>query len=185
VFANAPAQLSSLTLLEVLNIGGGGIFNLGRQSVAALLNVCSSEVNYNARYEGNISLLIADVNAAFTNGSAGSLATTLDGFNNAGCPLGGTRSTSSGAAGQHTMTIHPNPFSQQAVAEFTFSNQERYTLVLLDMNGRVVNRVAEGVAEAGKSYSFRIAGSELSEGVYTLRLLSENSSESKRLVLHK
>ncbi|WP_044337151.1 hypothetical protein [Rossellomorea aquimaris] len=35
-----------LTLAEVLNTGGGGIVALGRQSVGALLNASSPDVNY-------------------------------------------------------------------------------------------------------------------------------------------
>jgi hypothetical protein len=45
VLKNAPSNLVNLTLLQALN-GGGGIYNLARQAVAALLNTCSDEVDY-------------------------------------------------------------------------------------------------------------------------------------------
>ncbi|MFV8225004.1 T9SS type A sorting domain-containing protein, partial [Christiangramia aquimixticola] len=84
-----PSALQGKTLLEVLNLGGGGVYNLGRQSVAALLNTCHSDVNYEI---GSTEALIAYVNASLKNnpGEAGSI---LDAFNNAGCTLGGTRAT--------------------------------------------------------------------------------------------
>jgi hypothetical protein len=191
VFTSAPTQVRNYTLLEALNLGGGGIENLARQSVAALLNVCSDEVNYNKAYEGNIAKLIADVNAAYMNASAGMLAITLDSYNNAGCPLEGTSATTAsltlgdGSAAARAMGIYPNPFSYQASVEFTLGKSERYNLQVLDMSGRVVNKVATGVAEAGRPYRFQIEGRDLAEGVYMVRLITDKSIQTQRLVLRK
>jgi hypothetical protein len=58
VFVNAPSNLANLTLLQALNLGGGGIFNLARQGVAALLNTCSDEVHYSTPYGSYIKCLL-------------------------------------------------------------------------------------------------------------------------------
>ncbi|WP_177204612.1 T9SS type A sorting domain-containing protein [Hymenobacter arizonensis] len=191
VFTSAPSQVRSLNLLEALNLGGGGIENLARQSVAALLNICSNDVNYNPMYEGNTAKLIVDVNAAYMNATAGSLASTLDSYNNAGCPMGGTSATTAsltlgdGSAAERAMGIYPNPFSYQASVEFTLGKSERYNLQVLDMSGRVVSKVATGVAEAGTAYRFQIEGRDLAEGVYMVRLITDKSIQTQRLVLKK
>ena len=92
VFVNAPSNLANFTLLQALNLGGGGIYNLARQGVAALLNACSDEVDYPAPYSDNTQISNRCVNTAYLAGgsSARKLATQLDILNNSGCPLGGT-----------------------------------------------------------------------------------------------
>ncbi|GAB3295934.1 hypothetical protein GCM10027511_10070 [Hymenobacter humi] len=192
VFTSAPAELKYLTLQEALNLGGGGIYNLARQSVAALLNACSDQVNYNARYEGHISVLQYDVNHAFETGTAGSLASTLDGYNNEGCPLGGTRATTapnatlgSAPLAERAMDIYPNPFTHQASIEFTLSKSEHYSVQVLDMSGRLVTRVATGVAEAGTPNRFQVSSSNMAEGIYMVRLVTDSSIQTKRLILRK
>ena len=82
VFLNAPDNLKDLTLLQVLNLGGNGnCENLGRQSVAALLNICDGTLNFRI---ATIAELQAQVNTAFLNGTCINLGNVLDGFNNEG-----------------------------------------------------------------------------------------------------
>lgn len=90
-----PGSLSSLgnnTLLQALNYSGGsGVAGaariLLRAAVAALLNACDPDVNYPL----TVNDIIADVNEALASGNRSqilTLATTLDGYNNLGCPIG-------------------------------------------------------------------------------------------------
>ena len=107
VFGTVPEELEGLTLLEVLNLGGGGVYNLGRQSVAALLNTCSDEGVDNTNdgldyYYTDVAELIAYVNANFGHNQAGAAGTYLDELNNAGCPLGGTSATTAPSEGCDT-----------------------------------------------------------------------------------
>ena len=108
-YEDAPAELRDLTLLEVLNLGGGGIYNLGRQSVAALLNTCSSGMDDIDFYYSNVTDLINDVRMAIANGEAGSFASQLDMWNQEGCPLGGSRATTEPSDG---CPVHPPAASQ-------------------------------------------------------------------------
>ena len=186
--------IENLTLLQALNEGGGGAYNLARQSVAALLNICSSQVNY-AVYEGNIAGFISAVSDAFKslNGTTpGGYATYLDGLNNAGCPLGGTPATIAANAplgnalvAAPTMDIYPNPFSHLAWVDFTLSKSEHFSVLVLDMSGRVVTRVATGVAEAGIPNRFQLSSSEMAEGIYLVRLITDGSTQTKRLTVRK
>jgi hypothetical protein len=104
VFAGAPEPYASMTLLQGLNLqGGGGVAGaqeiLLRAAVAALLNAAydsadgehlqfpwrRNDVGVNGEPP-----LIPTVNAALTSGSRSTilaLATSLDAANNLGCPL--------------------------------------------------------------------------------------------------
>lgn len=74
-----------MTLLDVLEQGGGGLNALGRHTVAALLNAASPGVSYD--------LAVQDVIDAFNNVFPGSrqeynsLKGEFEGFNEQGCPL--------------------------------------------------------------------------------------------------
>lgn len=206
VFTSAPIELDNLTLLDALNLGGGGIYNLARQSVAALLNICHEDVNYTAYTTAG---LISAVNTAYANNTvanptAGSLATDLDLLNNKGCPLGGSPATrpavstsaSSGAsplasrtsgtlAISKPLTIHPNPVSAKATIEFVLANAQHYSLQIFDGKGRVVARVAAGIAEPGKHYSFQFSNSTLPEGLYMVRLITDKSTQITRMIMSR
>jgi hypothetical protein len=85
--------LGSMTLLEALDVSGGGGNTLTgasrtllRAAVAALLNASSNGVNYPI----STAKIISDVNAALASGDRKTILTlagTLDGYNNLGCPL--------------------------------------------------------------------------------------------------
>jgi hypothetical protein len=195
IFTSAPDELEDLTLLQALNLGGGGIYNLARQSVAALLNICSSEVNYNSAYPYTSSLISA-VNAAFDSGSKSRIAnlgTTLDIYNNAGCPLGGSPATTSATSSsssslysnENSLRLHPNPFSDKTTIEFTSEQGGTYELVLYDMSGRLVKKVSSGLAEAGKPYSITIRSAMLKEGMYLARLRVGNVTRSVKVILKR
>lgn len=71
------------TLLQALQAGGGGINNLGRQGVAALLGASHPGVDFPLTSEQVIQL----VRDAIAEGTVGATATYLDGLVNLGCPL--------------------------------------------------------------------------------------------------
>jgi hypothetical protein len=72
-----------LTLLDVLNLGGGGLNALGRAAVAALLNAASPDVDYDL----TTAQVITAFNAVFPGGDYETLKNRLDLLNNQGCPL--------------------------------------------------------------------------------------------------
>lgn len=80
VFADAFGEM---TLQEVLSQGGGGLKALGRHAVAALLNAASPGVDYDM----TTAEVIAAFNAAYLSGDYEALKTTLEDFNEQGCPL--------------------------------------------------------------------------------------------------
>ena len=83
------------------------------------------------------------------------------------------------------MDIYPNPFSYLAWVDFTLSKSEHFSVLVLDMSGRIVTRVATGVAEAGIPNRFQLSSSEMAEGIYLVRLITDGSIQTKRLVVRK
>ncbi len=84
VFSNT---FPGMTLLQVLEQGGGGMRALGRHAAAALLNAASADVSYDLTVEQ----VISSFNSAYASGNAGTIARQKDLFdmlNNLGCPLG-------------------------------------------------------------------------------------------------
>jgi hypothetical protein len=80
VFENA---FPGMTLLEVLEQGGGGLNALGRHTVAALLNAASTGVDY----PWTVQQVITAFNNVFPGGNYETLKNQLEGFNELGCPL--------------------------------------------------------------------------------------------------
>ncbi|RJQ20585.1 MAG: hypothetical protein C4560_04640 [Nitrospiraceae bacterium] len=82
VFENA---FTGMTLLQVLEQGGGGLNALGRHTVAALLNAASQGVDYDL----SVSQVIATFNNAFpgTTTNYNSVKDWLERYNEQGCPL--------------------------------------------------------------------------------------------------
>ena len=148
VFTNAPERLANLTLLEALNLGGGGIYNLARQGVAALLNACGGDVNY-AGYEDDTQLVIDAVNQAYAIGGTapGTLASQLDTFNNTGCPLGGTRATNATNCTEDDdktprmkVLLHPNPYTDNFNLEITTTSVDKVGVAVYDMMGKLLEK---------------------------------------------
>jgi hypothetical protein len=72
-----------ITLMKALNLGGGGKTKLARQGVAALLDAAHPDVEYPL----SIGDVLNAVHDALASGQYEPLATTLDEYNNLGCPL--------------------------------------------------------------------------------------------------
>lgn len=86
VFGLTGPFANSLTLLDALNQGGGGIYALGRHAVAALLDTANGGVAYGY----TTAQVIAMTQAAYTSGDADQILATKDLFaaqNEKGCPL--------------------------------------------------------------------------------------------------
>jgi hypothetical protein len=80
VFADAFA---GMTLVQVLELQGGGLDALGRHAVAALLSAASPEVDYAM----SVADVIAAFDATYASGDYETLKNRLDVLNNQTCPL--------------------------------------------------------------------------------------------------
>ena len=82
VFGESPLD-DDLTLLQALNLGGGGLNALARAAVAALLNAASDEIDF----EFTVEEVIAMFQEAIETGNIEDVKDEFDRENNRGCPI--------------------------------------------------------------------------------------------------
>jgi hypothetical protein len=89
-------KAGTLNLLEAIGLKGGGYNKLAKQSTAALLNACSSAVNYQY-LETQIKTEIKDAfnNSVYNNSYTNTLSSKFETANNAGCPSAATSALAS------------------------------------------------------------------------------------------
>ena len=189
IFTSAPSSIADLSLLEVLNLGGGGIYNLARQSVAALLNTCSSEVDF---AYSNVESLISDVNEAFTNGEAGSFGTYLDGLNMAGCPLGGSSATTAPTSPECDATaatlapsgfsVSPVPFVDQISVQYHFNYVSNVNIQFFNLSGQMLQSFKFRGVTAGNISDLNVGAFVRSSQAYIIKVNTDRESFSKTII---
>jgi hypothetical protein len=188
VFDNEPASFTNLTLLEALNLRGGGVYNLARQGVAALLNACSDEVDYPAPYLNNPQSVINPVNQAFKDGGKvpGELASKLDILNNSGCPLGGTRATTLANCDSKTSNVsfeaYPVPFKNQLTIKYKFDYSSDVKIELIDYQGVTVFSENDSNSYLDKEVSLSFKFKREKEQVYFVRVTTNQGSTIKKVL---
>jgi hypothetical protein len=185
VFTSAPSNLADLTLLEALNLGGGGIYNLARQGVAALLNACSDEVDYPAPYLDNPQSVIDAVNAAYEAGgnAPGTLATQLDNLNNSGCPLGGTSADpNSKASSKAEFTVYPVPFKDNITIRYDFDYKTNARIEISDLSGRVVLRHDDPDAYFNKEVTLNVKYNHNEVQLFIVKVITNRGVAIKKVL---
>ena len=184
VFTSAPNGLANKTLLQVLNLGGGGVNNLGRQSVAALLNICHPDVNYPTPYI-TIQSLVNAVNAAFQvggNGPAGALASQLDALNNTGCPLGGTSATSASRVAESMFDIYPVPFNDELTIRYDFDYISDVTIEFFDLKGLLIKTIHDSNSYYKKEMKIDVQLLRESSQIYFVKVTTSRGTEMKKII---
>jgi hypothetical protein len=177
-----------LTLLEALNLGGGDFNALARHAAAAILNSCA-DVNY--KYDETE---IRDmVTAAFNTNKAKLAHSKLESANEEGCPLDRAELTATAtsalqsleATGAGELRAYPTPFSDRATISFTTAVDENYSVRLYDMKGSLITELKTGRSTAGVANEVEVDGTNLQEGLYLARMLSDSGMKTVKLLLKK
>ncbi|MFD1096219.1 Ig-like domain-containing protein [Salegentibacter chungangensis] len=196
VFANAPQEFkdADLTLLEALNLGGGGIYNLARQSVAALLNTCSSGEDDIEFAYSDIETLIEDVNYAFANGEAGSFGSYLDGLNQAGCPLGGSAATTApnGTCGSEessslqadagSFSVSPVPFKDHLTVKYNFNYTSNVNIQIFNLSGQMIQNFKFKEVSGGDISQLSLGFTVRPSQAYIIKVNTDRESFSKTIL---
>ena len=197
-YYDAPEELRDLTLQEVLNLGGGGVFNFGRQSVAALLNACSGEVDYELPEVTDVIGYVRDnVNNA---GAAGSY---LDMLNNAGCTMGGSRATTApsddcesyekpkgngknkNAKATSDVSVFPVPFKETVNLSYDFDYTSDVTIEMFDMRGRHLRTYKDKKVTKGSVTKMDIDFALKANQSYILKVTTDREKFVKQIVSSK
>lgn len=80
---------------------------------------------------------------------------------------------------------YPNPFNPATAIEFTVPATARATLKVYNLVGQEVATIFDGIAEAGTYHAARFDASQLASGIYFARLVSNNKTQIKKMVLMK
>ena len=89
------------------------------------------------------------------------------------------------AHSNNTLTSIPNPTKGQSQAIFVTGKTERATLEVYDMNGRLVQGLFSGIAEAGIEYRTDFDGLRLPNGIYVYRLQTESEIVIDKFIIAK
>lgn len=80
---------------------------------------------------------------------------------------------------------YPNPFDGTTTVRFSVETAQAVTLTLFDGVGREIRTLYAGTPSAGAVQAVTVDGTDLPNGVYTVRLEGNGFSESKRITLVK
>ena len=83
-----------------------------------------------------------------------------------------------------TLGCYPNPFNPATTITFTLPQKDNVKLVVYDVLGREVMKLANGAYEAGE-HKFRFNASDLASGVYIYSLQTSGKALSKKMMLLK
>lgn len=79
---------------------------------------------------------------------------------------------------------YPNPFNPVTKISFAIPKNGKVSLKIYDLNGKLVSTLFDGMQTAG-NYETSFNGSNLASGVYFYRLVSDNFTETKKMILTK
>jgi len=82
------------------------------------------------------------------------------------------------------LRCYPNPFNPVTTISFQIPQKEFVSLVVYDLNGRVVSYLINEKLNAGE-YKINFDGSTLTSGIYFYKLTAGGFSETKKMVLVK
>lgn len=80
---------------------------------------------------------------------------------------------------------YPNPAVGKTNIEFNMVNAGAYSLEIYDMKGSLVKVIAKGQAESNKLMYNELDATSYSEGVYLVKLLTDNQIFTKRIMIAK
>jgi hypothetical protein len=105
-------------------------------------------------------------------------------WTNLGDSFPGDETVSSQPATISLCGVHPNPFNPSTVASFELRVAGHVSLKVYDTAGRLVSTLVDGWREAG-SHEVTFDGSNLSTGIYLLKLSAGDYTAVQKLVLLK
>ncbi len=80
---------------------------------------------------------------------------------------------------------YPNPFNPKTTIRFSVDKTDRATVTVVNPLGQAVATLFNALAEAGRTYSVELDGTQLPSGVYYYRLHSGGKLSVRKLVLTK
>lgn len=99
-------------------------------------------------------------------------------------PLTSVESPTAGIPRKITLSVYPNPFNPRTTIAFDLPSDERVTLMIYDITGRLVETLADAVYSRGM-HTIGFDGSRFASGVYFARLNTATAARTQELLLLK
>ncbi len=80
------------------------------------------------------------------------------------------------------LTGHPNPFADELQLSFALPIAQAYTLAVYDAQGRLVQQLASGQAEAGQARQLAVPTRTYAAGLYLVRLTTSTGTRQLKLL---
>jgi hypothetical protein len=93
---------------------------------------------------------------------------------------GGVTSVTNAGNINATFNVYPNPMSENGKIELTLQERINGSLVLTDVNGKVLLVIAEGEFDINNEFDLSLNG--YPQGIYVLKLSSDKGSSIKKIV---
>ena len=79
---------------------------------------------------------------------------------------------------------YPNPFNASTTIEYKLMKNGKFEILVFDINGRKVSTLQSGFKSKG-IYQFVWNASDMSSGIYYLKLIASDNTETKKILLLK
>jgi hypothetical protein len=87
--------------------------------------------------------------------------------------------------GNNSLSVYPNPFTDNTKIEFYLENGSNYRVTLCNALGQEVKILSEGISlETGKK-SIHLTTSDLEQGVYFCKLVSDDNLIIRKMIHSK
>jgi hypothetical protein len=81
------------------------------------------------------------------------------------------------------LSVSPNPVRENATISFSINKDQKVQLMVFDVKGKLISKLYDGNAEAGRKYEFEWNAGSLIPGTYIGRLVIQNEVISKNIIL--
>lgn len=78
---------------------------------------------------------------------------------------------------------YPNPFSKNNVFKLTLTKTEDLSITLFDLSGKLIKQISDGKITSGEHY-FNLGNSLIGNGIYFLKLSSNEHTETFKLIVN-
>jgi hypothetical protein len=82
----------------------------------------------------------------------------------------------------NNFSIFPNPFSHTTSVKFNLFRTEKVSLKIFDLNGRLIQTLADNIVEEGE-HQMEINAEKMNAGIYFIQMQTAELSETEKLVI--
>ena len=83
----------------------------------------------------------------------------------------------------NSLSVSPNPANKRTTISFSVEQEQKVQLLVFSTEGKLISRLFEGMAEAGKKYQFEWNAGSNASGMYISRLVTKKGLITRNIIL--